>query len=109
MGKLFTGSEILLESLRREKVEVVFGLPGGAVLPLYDALYSAGGAVLRSSAKGNAGKHVGDELDFTTNFHLSFHQDILVGYSVLFPGEFIRKTGASSEAQLLYVQYSFKW
>jgi acetolactate synthase I/II/III large subunit len=37
-----TGSEILLESLRREHVEVIFGLPGGAVLPLYDALYSAG-------------------------------------------------------------------
>ncbi|MGH9326540.1 MAG: biosynthetic-type acetolactate synthase large subunit [Terriglobia bacterium] len=37
-----SGSEILLESLKREKVEVVFGLPGGAVLPLYDALYSAG-------------------------------------------------------------------
>jgi acetolactate synthase I/II/III large subunit len=42
MGRLFSGSEILLESLHREKVEVVFGLPGGAVLPLYDALYSAG-------------------------------------------------------------------
>jgi acetolactate synthase I/II/III large subunit len=42
MRNLITGSEILLESLRREKVEVVFGLPGGAVLPLYDALYSAG-------------------------------------------------------------------
>jgi acetolactate synthase I/II/III large subunit len=42
MGKLFSGSEILLECLHREKVEVVFGLPGGAVLPLYDALYSAG-------------------------------------------------------------------
>ncbi len=42
MGKQFTGSEILLESLRREDVEVFFGLPGGAVLPLYDALYSAG-------------------------------------------------------------------
>ncbi len=42
MGKLLTGSEILLESLRHQKVEVVFGLPGGAVLPLYDALYSAG-------------------------------------------------------------------
>jgi len=37
-----TGSEILLETLRHQKVEVVFGLPGGAVLPLYDALYSAG-------------------------------------------------------------------
>src|SRR5262249_636836 len=51
-----------------------------------DALYSAGGAVERSSPKGNAGLHVGDELDFITNFHLNFHQDILVGYSVLFPG-----------------------
>jgi acetolactate synthase-1/2/3 large subunit len=42
MPKLFTGAEILLESLRREKVEVFFGLPGGSVLPLYDALYSSG-------------------------------------------------------------------
>src|SRR3990172_7558112 len=42
MGKIVTGSEILLESLRREKVEVFFGFPGGALLPLYDALYSSG-------------------------------------------------------------------
>jgi acetolactate synthase-1/2/3 large subunit len=42
MGKFFTGSEILLESLKRQGVDVFFGLPGGAVLPLYDALYSAG-------------------------------------------------------------------
>jgi acetolactate synthase-1/2/3 large subunit len=42
MGKVVTGSEILLESLKREKVEVLFGLPGGSVLPLYDAMYSAG-------------------------------------------------------------------
>src|SRR5436190_6454281 len=42
MVKLATGSEILLESLHRQNVEVIFGLPGGAVLPLYDALYSAG-------------------------------------------------------------------
>src|SRR5487761_519320 len=42
MESLITGSEILLESLKRAKVDVVFGLPGGAVLPLYDALYGAG-------------------------------------------------------------------
>jgi acetolactate synthase I/II/III large subunit len=42
METMVTGSEILLESLKREKVDVMFGLPGGAVLPLYDALYSAG-------------------------------------------------------------------
>ena len=42
MGKTLSGSEILLESLRRQGAKVVFGLPGGVVLPLYDALYSAG-------------------------------------------------------------------
>jgi len=42
MPKVYSGSELLLESLSRQHVEVLFGLPGGAVLPLYDALYSAG-------------------------------------------------------------------
>src|SRR4030066_629318 len=31
-----TGAQILCESLLREGVEVMFGFPGGAVLPLYD-------------------------------------------------------------------------
>jgi acetolactate synthase-1/2/3 large subunit len=35
------GAEILLESLRREGVEVIFGYPGGAVLPIYDVLFDA--------------------------------------------------------------------
>jgi len=34
-----TGAQILCESLKREGVEVIFGLPGEAVLPVYDALY----------------------------------------------------------------------
>lgn len=34
-----TGAEILIESLKRENVEIIFGYPGGAVLPIYDALY----------------------------------------------------------------------
>ena len=34
------GSEIMCESLLREGVEVIFGHPGGAILPFYDALYS---------------------------------------------------------------------
>ncbi|QQE77676.1 acetolactate synthase large subunit [Alicyclobacillus sp. SO9] len=36
------GSHMLLESLRRESVEVVFGYPGGAMLNVYDALYDGG-------------------------------------------------------------------
>ncbi|MEW5957863.1 MAG: biosynthetic-type acetolactate synthase large subunit, partial [Chloroflexota bacterium] len=38
MGELKTGAEIVWECLVREGVEVVFGYPGGATLPLYDAL-----------------------------------------------------------------------
>ncbi|HCL26625.1 MAG TPA: biosynthetic-type acetolactate synthase large subunit [Dehalococcoidia bacterium] len=34
------GAEIICESLLREGVEVIFGHPGGAILPLYDALWS---------------------------------------------------------------------
>ena len=33
------GSEIICESLRREGVDVIFGHPGGAILPFYDALW----------------------------------------------------------------------
>ncbi|MEO5597521.1 MAG: thiamine pyrophosphate-binding protein, partial [Novosphingobium sp.] len=33
------GAEILVESLIRQGVEYVFGYPGGAVLPIYDALF----------------------------------------------------------------------
>ena len=33
------GAQAVLESLKREGVDVVFGYPGGAVLTLYDAVY----------------------------------------------------------------------
>ncbi len=34
----YTGAEIVCESLLKEGVDVIFGLPGGAVLPFYGAL-----------------------------------------------------------------------
>jgi acetolactate synthase-1/2/3 large subunit len=37
MAKL-TGAQMVCESLIREGVDVVFGIPGGATLPLYDAM-----------------------------------------------------------------------
>jgi len=38
-GKELSGAEIIINSLVDLGVEVIFGYPGGAVLPLYDALY----------------------------------------------------------------------
>ena len=35
------GARILIESLIREGVEVIFGYPGGSVIPLFDCLYDA--------------------------------------------------------------------
>ena len=37
---MLKGSEIICESLLREGVDVLFGHPGGAILPFYDALWS---------------------------------------------------------------------
>ena len=33
-----TGAEIIMECLLREGVDVMFGYPGGAILPTYDAM-----------------------------------------------------------------------
>jgi len=36
-----SGAQILIESLLREGVEVIFGFPGGVILPIYDVLYDS--------------------------------------------------------------------
>ena len=38
MPKLFSGAEIVFKALEDQKVEYIFGYPGGAVLPIYDEL-----------------------------------------------------------------------
>jgi len=35
-----TGSDLVLETLRALGIDTIFGYPGGAVLPLYDAIYN---------------------------------------------------------------------
>ena len=34
-----TGSEAVIRSLIAEDVDTIFGYPGGAIMPVYDALY----------------------------------------------------------------------
>jgi len=41
MAKM-TGAQALIESLKREKVEVIFGISGGALLPIHDVLCDSG-------------------------------------------------------------------
>lgn len=78
-----------------------------------DALYNAAGVPLRRDVTGRAGNNVGQELDFIVNFHLGSHSDILVGYSHLFAGDFLRNTAANAAAgddpELFYLMYSYRW
>ena len=39
MAEILTGAEILMRSLAAEGVKTIFGYPGGAIMPVYDALY----------------------------------------------------------------------
>ena len=52
------GARIVLEALKREGVDLIFGLPGGAVLPIYDVLYDFEGLrhilVRQEAAAGHA-------------------------------------------------------
>ncbi len=35
-----TGAQIVVECLKKEDVKVIFGIPGGTIMPVYDVLYS---------------------------------------------------------------------
>jgi hypothetical protein len=74
-----------------------------------DALYNAAGKALRQDLTGKAGTDVGQEIDCYTNFHLTTHQDVWVGYSKLFAGGFIKRTGSPDSPELFYLQYSYKY
>ncbi|MFZ1961185.1 MAG: acetolactate synthase 3 large subunit [Methylovirgula sp.] len=39
MAREMTGAEMVVEALKDQGVDVIFGYPGGAVLPIYDVLY----------------------------------------------------------------------
>lgn len=40
-----TGADLLMDLLKSEGVDTLFGYPGGAVLPIYDAIYRAQGTI----------------------------------------------------------------
>ena len=51
---LLNGAQIVLKCLKEQEANIIFGYPGGAVIPLYDALY--------------------DELDYFTHIRTAHEQ-----------------------------------
>ncbi len=74
-----------------------------------DFLYNAAGMGTLRDATGQSGSHIGDEIDFRVNFHVSRHHDVLVGYSKLFTGNFIENRRPGISPDFFYTQYTFRF
>lgn len=72
-----------------------------------DAMYNAGGAAGRRNVFGTSGHDVGNELDMTVQYNIDVHSSMLFGYSHFWCNNYIRSTGDSDDADLLYLQYRF--
>lgn len=74
-----------------------------------DFLYNAAGAATLRDATGQSGSYVGDEIDFRFNIHVDRHEDVLIGYSKLFAGDFLKAQAPRVSPDLFYVQYNFRF
>ena len=62
--KKLSGAEMVVQSLRDQGVEFLFGYPGGAVLDIYDAIHTLGGIehiLVRHEAERSEERRVGKE------------------------------------------------
>lgn len=60
------GAKYLVNCLSREKVDVVFGYPGGAVIPLFDALYESEDFIQIRTCHEQGASHAADGYARTT-------------------------------------------
>lgn len=79
-----------------------------------DALYNPAGNVSRFDPSGRSGRDVGHEVDAIANIHLTRHHDVMVGYSYLFGGSFLRGTApagqaGTADASVFFAMYTFRW
>ncbi|MDC7126478.1 MAG: biosynthetic-type acetolactate synthase large subunit [Spirochaetales bacterium] len=63
---VFTGAEMVIECLRKEGVDTIFGYPGGYVIPVFDALYSAEDINVVLTRHEQAAVHAADAYARTT-------------------------------------------
>ena len=76
-GMQLTGSQIVIECLKEQGVDTVFGYPGGAILNVYDELYKHKNEIthiLTSHEQGAAHAAHGEKADVSAH-----HNDVAVG------------------------------
>jgi acetolactate synthase-1/2/3 large subunit len=55
-----SGAQVFIECLKEQKVDTIFGYPGGAVLPIYDALFNEEGITHILTAHEQGAAHAAD-------------------------------------------------
>ena len=61
-----SGANVLLECLKKEGVKYIFGYPGGALIPIYDALYGVEGLEHILCRHEQGGSHMADAYSRST-------------------------------------------
>ncbi len=74
-----------------------------------DALYSAGGAPIRRDTTGTGSQTIGHELDLAMKISMDVHTNVFIGYSHMWPGGFIERTGDNDSPDLFYAQIEYKF
>ncbi len=71
-----------------------------------DSLYSAARTVTRTAPAGSSGvsAHVGNEVDLTGDYKFNNNINFGIGYCHLFPGGYLKDTGANNDADFFYLQ-----
>jgi hypothetical protein len=71
-----------------------------------DSLYSAARTVTRTASAGSSGvsDHVGNEIDLSADYKLNSYASFQLGCSHLFPGAYLKDTGANNDANFVYLQ-----
>ncbi len=68
-----------------------------------DNLYQANQTIKRATADG-ADSHVGNEIDLLAKYKICSYANLMIGYSHLFAGAYLKDTGAGDHADFAYVQ-----
>jgi xylose isomerase len=75
-----------------------------------DSWYSAGRTVTRtaSAALSDVNSHLGNEVDLVAQYQLNPMVNVMLGYSHLFAGKYMKQTGTHDDADFVYLQTEFK-
>lgn len=75
-----------------------------------DAYYGFSGSPSRRTPYGGGtGMELGNELDLLLTWKLDAHTQLQFGYSHLFTGEYIERTGRGEDTDLIYLQYRIQF